>query len=140
MRSQCISKRNCKIISVQENGMKFTIENNSRFDVDQIKVDGCLIEDHLEKCDWAFRIISENKVLYVELKGADIKKAISQLESTINKTDEYFKLYNKECYIVSSRVPALDHDLRVSKIRFKKKYDAILNIKNREFIYKTHGN
>lgn len=135
MLEKCTTNRNCKIISVEENGMRFIIKNNNMINVDQIKVDGCLISGNEEKCDWAFKINEKNKVLFVELKGANIKKAISQIDSTLNKTKKYFEKTNKECFIVSSRVPALSHEVMAAKINFHKKYSALLNIKNVKYIY-----
>lgn len=135
MLEKCTTNRNCKIISVEENGMTFIIQNNNMINIDQIKVDGCLISGNEEKCDWAFKIDEKNKVLFVELKGANIKKAISQIDSTLKKTKKYFEKTNKECFIVSSRVPALSHEVRTAKINFHKKYSALLNIKNIKYIY-----
>lgn len=135
MLKKCTTSRSCKIISVEENGMKFSIENNNLHQIDQIQVDGCLLSSKDEKCDWAFKIDSKNKVIYVELKGSNIKKAISQIDSTLEKTMNFFKNNEKECFIISSRVPAISHEIRVAKLKFNRDYSASLNIKNRSYKY-----
>ena len=77
--SQCSEETKNKKITVSEAGKKFIIKNKQEKKVIKIKVDGSLINDHRERCDWIFEIIESsenmNLAIYLELKGKDIQKA-----------------------------------------------------------------
>jgi len=73
-----------KIIAVSENTRRFEIRNDKSKFVNKVRVDGCLIDDNRECCDYLFEIDkSISLVIYVELKGSDIQKAYNQLIATI---------------------------------------------------------
>ena len=106
-----------KKIPVSENGRKFTIDNPDKKEVVKIRVDGCLIDDDRERCDYLFEVIipeikdegSETKnietAIYVELKGSDIEKAFKQIMATLGYLVDRHRQIDKECFIVASRVP-----------------------------------
>ena len=111
----CSEVTNNKKIAVSENGRKFTINNPDQKEVAKIKVDGCLIDDDRERCDYLFEVIipdikdKETKnidtAIYVELKGSDIEKAFKQIMATLGYLIDRHRQVNKECFIVASRVP-----------------------------------
>ena len=111
----CSEVTNNKKIAVSENGRKFTIDNPDRKEVIKIKVDGCLIDDDRERCDYLFEVIipdtkdKEAKnietAIYVELKGSDIEKAFKQIMATLGYLVDRHRQIDKECFIVASRVP-----------------------------------
>lgn len=79
--NKCISKDNSKEVCVSENSRRFGVHNPKREYFEKILIDGCLIKSG-ERCDFAIRCEGEFLIL-IELKGSDLKKAVSQLVSTV---------------------------------------------------------
>jgi len=109
-----------KIVQVSENKMKFVIKNNIETSIRKVIVDGCLINDHRQRCDYLFEINDAfNYVIYVELKGCDIEKAFEQLDSTVNICrTRHSSAKTKTCYIVASRVPKIGTKIQNLKKKF----------------------
>ena len=108
-----------KIISVSENNMNFRVINKHLVTIRTVTVDGCLINDKRQRCDYLFEIDDPcNKVIYLELKGCDVKKALKQLESTIKACSKRHRAIPKSCYIVASRVPKIGTKIQVLKKKF----------------------
>lgn len=129
--AKCTTPTKDSIVVVQENKSRFEVLNPKRLEVSKIEVDGCLISDHREKCDWIISIDKpKNRVLFIELKGCDIDKAISQLTATLGHTREKYKGYVKECYAVTTRIPKHGSSVRKKCIDFHKKTKTTLHIKN----------
>ncbi len=124
MIERCNKNNRDKIISVVENKRTFRIKNNSSFDINKVKVDGCYILEGT-KCDYLFEIINNKiieQVFYVELKGSNITHAIEQLESTILHCNIiHNSIKYKKCYIVASRYPSSGQSSQILKTKFKKK-------------------
>jgi hypothetical protein len=118
-------------VVVKEHKSSFELRNTARLKIEKIQVDDCLINDTRERCDWLL-INREEKMraLYIELKGADIDKAVRQLEATLRYTKADFSQCKKECYIVSTRVPKHGPSVHRRTIDFYKKNKATLVIKN----------
>ncbi|QSW89572.1 hypothetical protein J0383_01850 [Flavobacterium endoglycinae] len=125
----CCSKS--KVAS--ENNMKFEINTNEDFT--RIEIDNCLISSQeLQKCDFGFIRHSNNEFYFVELKGKDVKKALSQIENTISVFESSIIKIPKEkrlAFIVSSRNPLSSPETNNLKQAFAKKYGKLLEIKNR---------
>lgn len=120
-----------KIITVAENKRKFIIKNNNARKVNRVKVDGCLIDEQIEKCDYLFEIYDKVNiilVIYVELKGKDIKKAYDQLVSTIKYCKDKHNQFKKECHVVASRVPKAGTELQVLKKNLSTQYKIALYV------------
>jgi hypothetical protein len=111
----------------------------------KIKVDGDLIDDNkVEKCDFMILINRKNDnicfaVILLELKGADIKKAISQLKSTIeiilciNGYNTISSCRNKHALAICSRVPPIIlTTIQSEAVKFKQQYNFLLKIKTRK--------
>ncbi len=129
--NKCSTLANDSTIVVQENKSRFELKNPERKYFQKIEVDGCLIGEGFEKCDWI--IASENqkkRALYIELKGCDIDKAISQLKSTLLHTKEKYRDYNRECYAVTTRIPKHGPSIRKKCLEFYKSTKATLSVKN----------
>lgn len=128
---KCTVEMSTTCIVVKENKSKFELKNPARKLVKRVQVDGCLIDDTRERCDW---IISyddpELKVLYIELKGCDIEKAIKQIQSTITHTNAKYLSHGKECYAITTRYPKHDSTTRKYTMDMMKKFKAKLFIKN----------
>lgn len=73
------------IIVCKENRSTYKYNNKSQHNVAKIKIDGGLLSDlTIKKCDWLL-INWDNGISYfIELKGCDFRKAIEQIESSLN--------------------------------------------------------
>lgn len=90
----CVCEENCIALSRQSSfsvyGSKtnYQLSNSSKAEVSKYIVDDCLLKGKSEdeKCDYLFLVRREDMIdgYFVELKGSDVLKAISQLQNTIN--------------------------------------------------------
>lgn len=102
-----------------ENGNLHTLINDTESIIYQYKIDGkkgdvpkpvYISGTPGERCDYALEVIPKGqkaRLYVIELKGSDLRKAISQIESTIDlfKTDiNKFPGYNPEKYDLYPRV------------------------------------
>lgn len=115
-----------------ENGKRFEID--SKEDFTRIKIDNGLISSQqIEKCDYGFIRHSNDEFYFVELKGKEIKKALSQIISTIEHFNNQFIRVPKDKrygFIVSSKNPLVGQTTNILKLDFAKKHGKILEIKN----------
>lgn len=129
---ECTEEKMDKIVPVSEKGMKFIISNAGKVRIRKVIVDGCLIDDERERCDYLFEIYKPSSlVLYVELKGCGIKKACSQLEATLGYCQSRHAGMKRRCYIVASRVPKALPGVQVLKKRFVTRHGVQLIVKTR---------
>jgi hypothetical protein len=127
----CSTETTDSRVVVQENRSRFEVTNSRRESLKKVQVDGCLISDHSEKCDWIIEINNQsNRALFIELKGCDVDKAISQLKSTLVHTQEKYANYAKECFAVTTRIPKHGASTRKKCIDFYKQTNVTLSIKN----------
>ncbi|WP_211456510.1 hypothetical protein [Comamonas brasiliensis] len=129
---KCSSYSNDPLVVVEENKCKFTVVNKSKSRILKLQVDKCLVTDDRERCDWMIGIESEDnlRMMYVELKGKNVDKAISQLKSTISFTKDKFSKHARECYIVTTRFPKGGVEQRKLIMDFRKSTNAPLSFKN----------
>ena len=137
----CSIQSTNKIIPAEEHKRKLTILNPSGKVIRKIKVDGCLIAktDPSLRCDYMFEIDESKtkvitKVIYLELKGEGVKHAYDQLVATIEKFSAIHRDCEKECYIISSKVPRLTTSVQqlTAMMRNNKKINAKLTVKNNQ--------
>lgn len=127
----CSTETTDSRVVVQENRSRFEVKNSRRESLKKVQVDGCLINDHREKCDWIIEVNNQSKrALYIELKGCDVDKAISQLKSTLIHTRERYTNYAKECFAVTTRIPKHGASTRKKCLDFHKQTNVTLSIKN----------
>ncbi|MDR1140956.1 MAG: hypothetical protein LBL62_04630 [Planctomycetaceae bacterium] len=67
-----------------EKHSEYRYNNNSQKRVAKIQVDGGLITGQQEKCDWLLINWDDRLSFFIELKGSDLMKAISQIKSSLN--------------------------------------------------------
>ena len=113
--------KNCEVFrdnrstpSVSEKGKTFQLENKNKVEVACVRIDDCVFkqEDGI-KCDFLFEIEAKKKLYYVELKGSDILKAISQIHETMKQTRLVYPGWVYEARIVASgKIPAGVSDRR----------------------------
>ncbi len=100
-----------KFCIASENKKVYRIENSSNYTIRKVVVDGCLNQKAAEKrCDFLFSIDNDDlqRVIFVELKGGALSKALEQLLETIQYLKNEFVGYRIDARIVGSRdVPDL---------------------------------
>lgn len=135
-------------LSAAENGRKFILVVSDWKKVEKIKVDGALICDsNTEKCDYFFFYYPSGKkekshAYFVELKGKNIGKAMSQIISTIKHFTKEGLMTNvslRKAFIISSRVPQKDRTTEKYKEDLRKIYKCNLEIKNNLIEYKPEA-
>lgn len=141
---ECSKFRNDGTIVAEENGKKLILDNtDNRRCINQMKVDGCVPITGV-RCDYLFEIyrkdISENscppespkieKVIYLELKGKNIKHAFEQLESTIRFFGQAHQC-RKEAYVVGTKMsPAFRTRTQEAMTKFREELKTKLEVKN----------
>lgn len=126
------AKDACKIMSLEEQGVKYVMEFNPPVDCVAYTVDGNIIKGTgTDKCDKLVFAKSVKRLvsIFVELKGSDVAHAVKQLEATINHP-----LFSKNrtdrivARIVSRKMPANAGNSVVvkAKKRFRVKYNCEL--------------
>ncbi len=133
------------LLSCEEKGQKFKIQlpKKSTETFCRIKVDGCLIpaDATQKRCDFMFWRCEKEEIYFVELKGKEIKKAVSQIKSTIEFARPKLKFKQEQAYgfIVSNRCPMASADIQKLKKDFKEnKYGQVLEVhSSREWTHKT---
>lgn len=129
--------KNCTVVTnnrkvvVKEYRSSFELVNNNQIDIEKIKVDDCLIKGSKQRCDWLLVAKCEVDVAhYVELKGCDLKKAVSQLGTTLSATARHFKHAQKKCYAVTTRVPRQGPTVQRLAKMFYRKHSVPLLVNN----------
>lgn len=122
------------------NRSKFRLENPQKLRIKVIQVDDCVIK-HGVRCDYLVIAPSNDKSsneqeIYIELKGSDVKHAVEQLATTIQKLTDNIPT-SRLCFIASTRCPINSTEIQNIKKKFKKRYKAKLTIKNGEIIHKV---
>ncbi|WRH65169.1 MAG: hypothetical protein RSE13_14630 [Planktothrix sp. GU0601_MAG3] len=127
-----------KRITRKENQSQIIIENPNQFKVCVVQVDGCTIKEGL-RCDYLVipdqQDIKKIIEIYIELKGSEILHAIKQLEATIQELSDHPAKQEKVCIIISTRCPLTTTEIQKFKLKFKKTYNAKLEVKNMTYTY-----
>ena len=103
------SKNTNKCLTVSEKGKKYILHNDNDSTNAKYHIDGHVIDDNDMKCDYLVVNYFDNneKLLFIELKGANLTHAFDQISRTIDVLEPYTsKLKNKRYYarIVCSKV------------------------------------
>ncbi|MGL4502421.1 MAG: hypothetical protein ACRC2M_04320 [Planktothrix sp.] len=135
---ECETILSDKRITRKENQSQIIIENPNQFKVCVIQVDGCAIKAGL-RCDYLVipdqQDIKKTLEIYIELKGSKISHAIDQLEATLKKLSDDPAKQEKVCIIISTRCPLTTTEIQKFKLKFKKTYNAKLEVKNMTYTY-----
>jgi hypothetical protein len=63
---------------------KYIYHNDSNDFLSKYRVDGCLIADDKEKCDFLLLNCNKQQAYFIELKGTDLGRAIKQIDRSID--------------------------------------------------------
>ncbi|MFC6225975.1 hypothetical protein ACFP2F_22215 [Hymenobacter artigasi] len=113
-----------------EKNKTFRIARKPNDWVTRIKVDGCLINGNIIRCDFAFVLEDKQSIIFVELKSEDINHAYDQIVNTIAFFKSFMLLDKQqiEGCIVSSSVPR-HANLKFQSLvaKFKKEHGTSLS-------------
>ena len=125
-----------KNLAVRENGQIYSVSFMSEKQSAVYSVDGGIIKDKtIQKCDKLILVEAENcqiTEIFVELKGEDIRHAISQVEATVNNalfSDS--SVIRRHARIIGRRIPRNTGNsiTEKAKKRFISKYQCRLEFK-----------
>lgn len=126
-----------KLIVLSEKNSKITFQNSTKSKIVKVDVENCQLKNEKgEKSD--FLLLKNNRDTFIELKGKDVKKAISQLSNSILKLSDEPKKSNKSAFIVHTKNPFNAAVVKTFKNEFNKKFNAILTVtkSNKTFLLK----
>ncbi|MEO8853859.1 MAG: hypothetical protein ABI359_08775 [Ginsengibacter sp.] len=93
-----------KVCVAEENGKKYNLNNHFGLLIRKVKIDKCLDQDIGEKrCDYLMDCENLKRVIFIELKGGDLNKAVVQIYSTIVYLKNEFINYKIDARIVGSK-------------------------------------
>jgi hypothetical protein len=105
----CVEWSDTRSICIaDEKGKKYVLTNNAGVTVRKVKIDKCLPQKVGEKrCDFMMDSEVLKRVIFIELKGGDLNKAVNQIYSTIIYLKDEFDGYRIDARIVGTKdVPA----------------------------------
>ncbi len=94
-------------------GRKYSAINKERKKIAIYQTDDGMRDD-IKQCDYAFYILEDDRVIFIELKGSNIEHAIKQIESTLQT---YITNYSIEPHRIDARIVA-------SRVRSPKYYST----------------
>lgn len=124
-KNQCETIHSNPLFTKSENRSSVKFSNPSRYDIAEYAVDGCCITEG-ERCDYMINVEATQTSILVELKGCDVKKAISQLNSTSLSLAACIKR-NKIWIVSSTRCPLTSTEIQSEKLKaLRKGYTLII--------------
>ncbi|MBO0348327.1 hypothetical protein J0895_04245 [Phormidium pseudopriestleyi FRX01] len=145
----CTSCSDGKIITAQENGRKYILNNSSHQRVCKVRVDDCVITSQEQcKCDYLFIVCSPEQVedenlksseqlYFIELKGKDLIHAVEQLTQTLEHFKPQINQAQVFARVVLSKSPpikSIENDAKVVRLKkLLKKYQGNFQYGSRQY-------
>lgn len=128
MNDCCIKTFTDKIIPFKDKKSKcvFYIKNDQQRKIEKHRVDGCRIIDG-DKCDWLAIDVESSKEIYIELKGKNIKHAIEQLCTSVDKLSPN-KTSKKLAYAILTRCPISSQEIQTEQKKVLKSHKIVLEV------------
>ncbi|MBB6004945.1 hypothetical protein [Arcicella rosea] len=115
---QCVEFNDTRRIAVfkdDKESREFIVNNLRNKSLKKYRVDNCLISEG-EKCDYLL-VVEDEKLYFIELKGSDLIKAVSQINTSLDKLLSSFSHNAVNGIIVLSKVNTPDlRDTRLIKL------------------------
>lgn len=135
---ECTEENNNSKITIVDKISKNTksqviLDNHNRKKIKIIQIEDCVIPKGTKggRCDQLIVIPEDRCLIFIELKGNDVKKAIAQLIDSMNyikqkcSSIQSHKIY---CIIACTKCPMDSTKVQNEKKKFKEKYQAFLKI------------
>lgn len=131
----CELNSNKKILVAKGTKTEYRIINENEKVIDKYVVDDCLLrtKQRDEKCDYLILVNEIKEAYFVECKGSDVVKAVSQLDSSINILNNKLPGYVLKGRIIPTRVYSPDLRMQAYK-RLREKLKGQLETRNIVFI------
>ena len=130
-KSQVVSVASCN----HGSKTRYELNNHSKYPISKIDMDCVFNTNEDEKCDYAFVIETNNKILinFIELKDSKLTKAASQISTTIDrcnlKVNE--QIINARIILTSTHRPDIDSS-QVRNLKEKiKRFGGTVDYKTR---------
>ncbi|MGC9525288.1 MAG: hypothetical protein ACP5D7_07080 [Limnospira sp.] len=136
---------NSKITIVDKNSKNTTsqviLDNPNRKKIKIIQIEDCVITKGTKggRCDQLIVVPDDRCLIFIELKGNDVPKAIAQLIDSLNYIKQKcssIQSHTIHCLIACTRCPLNSTQVQNEKKKFKKKYQARLKINSGKTPYK----
>ena len=93
------------VIAFEENSRRYEARNPRRVRVLGYRVDGALLTGGTQKaCDYLLGVPSQDRVVLIELKGQDLRRAARQIESTLQRLSKALAGHQVDGRVILSRV------------------------------------
>lgn len=124
----CIQIHAKRRFVLEENRSRVNFDNPSTHKIKQVTVDGCAITSG-PRCDYLINVDTLDKSVFVELKGADVERAVVQLTAS---HQQLFENVNSEVvWIVSStRCPLASTEVQNLALKIRRQVKATLLVRN----------
>ena len=84
LEKKCLKFRDNRPVAViSEKQKEIRFINDKRKKLSSYHIDGCLIKNGM-RCDFLLLVEEDKNAFFIELKGSELKKAIQQIENSIN--------------------------------------------------------
>lgn len=133
--NKCELESKNKILIAKGAKTEYRIINENERLIDKYIVDDCLLKakQKHEKCDYLVVVNEIKDAYFVECKGSDLLKAVSQLDSSINVLKNKLPGFVLKGRIISTRIYTPDLRMQAYK-RLREKLKGQLETKNKVFI------
>jgi len=115
------------LIVFKERQSRIIFRNTRRALIRRITIDGCVIT-HGPRCDYLL-INSHTTEYYIELKGCNLRRALDQIEATIQQVSSNPIRAMKHSLIISTRCPLFSPEIQANTLRFRRDYNSSLIIR-----------
>jgi hypothetical protein len=126
---QWVEVKNNQSFSLKEKkeSSVYEVNNPGLINLYVYKVDGGIDQTNTEKCDYLILKCTTEKpdAYFIEIKGADLFKAVNQITTTIDKFKYHLKDHRIFARIVVSKVNSID----LIDSRYKKLKEKIKNLR-----------
>jgi hypothetical protein len=116
---KCASCNTNKIITAQEKGRIYRLNNPSGKKFCKVQIDGCYIDSKQGKrCDYLIIDCERNGFYFVELKGKDLLTAVEQIDQTISYFEgELNGTVYARIVLTKVSVPNIENNPKILKLR-----------------------
>jgi hypothetical protein len=112
--------RKTAVFRDKRSSTEYRYENKTGDHLAKYRIDGGLIADNGEKCDYLLLNCEKRASYFIELKGSDIIKAVEQIERSIEVLGSSLKSFIINARIVCTRINTINlRDPRVLRLEKK---------------------
>ncbi|BEV04618.1 hypothetical protein [Chryseobacterium gambrini] len=111
---------------------RLLIENKLQKKFNIIDFEDCVYKAKQQETKCDFGILTDTEIIYVELKGSDVKQGIFQLKSTIEDTKQCFKDLNFKGNIVVTKFS------KPNLVKQRKDYKDLVKLLQKEPVIKQN--